>query len=942
MQRLLSAVVVVGCLAIPSLAGAQSAIAGVVRDTTGAVLPGATVEASSPALIERVRSAVTNEAGQYRIVDLRPGTYTVVFTLPGFNTVRREGIVLEANFTAPINVEMRIGAIEETIVVTGESPIVDVQSSHRREVVTQEQLELIPTGRNFQLVAGTVPAVSAGVFDVGGSSAMWTGGSLLAHGSQTRDSRTLIDGMVVDAMFGGGQCACVYDNEAQSQEIAVQISGGAAEHQLAGVVVDRIPRSGGNTFSGDTTFLFGNGSLQGENVDDALRARGITAAARLHRLYDVNFSLGGPVLRDKLWFFATGRHWAYNNYVANAFFADGRQAIDDNDLAGYVARLTSQVTRRNRVTAMFDWSSKNRGHRGLSATVAPEASWRQSSPAEHIAQVKWTSTLSSKLLLELGYSHTRHHTLFRYNPAVEPATCFRSFDQCAPGTSYGSIAKQDLVLNRFWNAASSGPGVTAPTSQPAMSRVVLGSMQYVTGAHNLKVGFQQRFGWARFVNDPNGDLRQQYRSGMPFQVLVFNTPVDSIIDVNADLGVYVQDTWTLRRLTLSPGVRWDYFNSEIPEQRVPAGRFVPERFFERVKDVPNWHNVSPRFGAAYDLFGNGRTAVKGHIGVYVQSEGPGFANTYNPVVFSTDTRSWNDLNADDIAQENELGPTSNLTFGVRRNRNPDPDIKRPRQWVANAGVQHEVLRGLGVSVTYVQRSYHDMTWTDNLAISPADYTLLTVSDPRGNGQLLPVYSINPAVFGLVNELDTNSSANTRRYRGVDVTLNWRLPGGGTMYGGTSTGRVLENMCEVEDLNSLRFCNRREFDIPYRTSFSLAGSYPLPYDIRASWTLQSSPGSERAITYLVPRALAPGLTQSSVNVRLNDPGTEFNDRVTQLDLSLTKIFRHRGVQVRPELGLFNLLNANPVLGQTNAFGPNLGNANLILDPRLVRLGLHVKW
>ena len=195
----------IGVLALPRIALAQSAIAGIVKDATGAVLPGVTVEASSPALIEKTKAAVTNEAGQYRVVDLRPGTYSVTFVLTGFTTIRREGIVLEANFTAPINVEMKVGAVAESVTVTGTSPVVDVQTSQRREVVSQQLLDSLPTGRNFQLMAGTVPSVTTGVFDVGGSSAMWTGGSLLTHGSLTFHSRTLIDGMVVDAMFGGGQ-----------------------------------------------------------------------------------------------------------------------------------------------------------------------------------------------------------------------------------------------------------------------------------------------------------------------------------------------------------------------------------------------------------------------------------------------------------------------------------------------------------------------------------------------------------------------------------------------------------------------------------------------------------------------------------------------------------------------------------------------------------------
>src|SRR5690242_16953069 len=187
MRRFLLMVIIgaLGVCVAPDRAFAQSAIAGVVKDATGAVLPGVTVEATSPALIEKSKSTTTNEAGQYRLVDLRPGTYAVTFALSGFSTVRRNDIVLETNFTAPINVEMKLGQVAESVTVTGASPVVDVQTSQRREVVNQELLESLPTGRNFQLMAGTVPSVTTGVFDVGGSSAMWTGGSLLVHGSLT-------------------------------------------------------------------------------------------------------------------------------------------------------------------------------------------------------------------------------------------------------------------------------------------------------------------------------------------------------------------------------------------------------------------------------------------------------------------------------------------------------------------------------------------------------------------------------------------------------------------------------------------------------------------------------------------------------------------------------------------------------------------------------------
>ena len=208
------------------------------------------------------------------------------------------------------------------------------------------------------------------------------------------------------------------------------------------------------------------------------------------------------------------------------------------------------------------------------------------------------------------------------------------------------------------------------------------SLSYVTGAHSFKAGIQHRWGWAKDLRDDiNGDLNQRYRNGTAFEVQTFNTPFETIADVNADLGLFVQETWTTKRLTLNPGLRYDYFNSSIPDQTAPAGRFVPARTFAGVENLPNWKDVTVRMGAAYDLFGDGKTAIKGNIGQYMQSEGSGFASTYNALILDTDTRSWTDTNRDDIAQESELGPTSNRTFGVRRNRNPDPDIRRPYQWV---------------------------------------------------------------------------------------------------------------------------------------------------------------------------------------------------------------------------------------------------------------------
>jgi hypothetical protein len=934
-------------LMLPGLAEAQSAIAGVVKDSSGGVLPGVIVEASSPALIEKTKSAATNEQGQYRLVDLRPGIYSVTFSLSGFKTIVRDNITLESNFTAPINVELSVGSLEESVTVTGGSPVVDVQTSQRRSLVSQELIDLLPTGRSAGLIAGTLPAVFSNAFDVGGSTNS-SGGSPTVHGSLTSDSRVLIDGLVVDGMAQTGQCQCLADSENQTLEITVQMSGGSAENQLSGVLINRIPRTGGNVFSGEGKLLYSNGSLQSQNLDDALRARGITTPAELQKEYDVNYSLGGPFIKDKLWFYVSGRHWSYNSYVANAFFPDGRRAATDNSQVAFPARLTWQVNAKNRVSGLIDYAERSNHYQNLSPQVEPKATLLQKIGPAFIMQAKWTSPVSNQLLFEAGFN--RSHTIGdnQYQPEVVVGTCHVAFNLCPPGTGYGDIARQDTILGTQTVASFPGTGAfNSPNTNRHRSNYATASMSYVSGAHSVKVGFQNRWGWTSATRqNVNGDLGQQYRNRQPFAVTIINTPTISQTNVNSDLGVFAQDVWTVRRLTLSAGVRLDHFNASVPEQSIEAGRFVPARTFAAIHDTPNWNDVVPRVGVSYDVTGRAKTAVKANVGWYVQSQGPTFASTYNPMIVSTDSRTWNDTNGDDIAQENELGPPSNLNFGIRQNQNMDPDIERPYQLVWDIGVQHELRQGLGIDISYNQRNFYDLQWSQNLAVSLSDYTILNVVDPRGNGEFLPVYSISPTKFGQLNLLDTNSSNNRQVYRGIDVTLNARLPSGGQMYGGTSTGRTISRICDVTDPNSLRFCDQTQFDMPWRTLFKIAGSYPLPFQLRVSGVFQSTPTGPLTTTYLVTRAIAPGLTQTSVSVPLTEPGSRYNDRVNQLDITFSRTFRAglgtKTTQLRPEIAVYNALNANPVLSQLTVFGPTLGNVSSILNPRVVRLGLTIQF
>jgi hypothetical protein len=966
-SRLLKVFVVLGFLLIPGIAAGQSAIAGVARDATGAVLPGVTVEVSSPALIEKTRSTVTDQAGQYRVVDLRPGTYAVTFTLQGFNTVKREGVVLDANFTAPVNAEMRVGSITETVTVTGESPIVDVQNTMRRETVNRELLDTIPTGRDFQTIGNVLPGVTMGRFDVGGSSTAQSG-TLVAFGSRGADFQLKIDGMHANISFGEGWFNGIYHNEAIFQEMSYTVSGGSAENQAAGVSVNMIPRTGGNTFAYEFLGTYANDNFQGANIDDTLRARGFNpAAGGLAKLWDLNGNVGGPLLRDKLWFFVSGRYWGFAENVPNVFWGqsdprvtpqNAEQASDDTDLKSGDVRITTQL-RNTRLTGSYSKGPRWRRHFGIENRGGSPEAFAQYPNDSYVSQIKATTTLSSQMLFEAGYSRVWWYSELLAQPNTRLATCFVAFALCPAGTNYGDIRKRDLTLGWNYNAPTNPNSTFESPRNSYMS-----SLSYVTGGHNMKVGLMWDNGYRTIVTPlNNGGLQQQYRLGVPDSVVLQTYPSIQDTSVDREVSIYAQDSWTIRRLTFNPGLRFEHIKGSVRDQTAPAGRFLPERRFTQADyvKVPRFTDVSPRFGVAYDLFGNGKTALKGNFGKYVTSFSSNLGDDYNPMGGGTDTRTWRDANGDDIAQEDELGPSQNLNFGRPTSvTRPDPDLKRPYQLLYSAGVQHELLPGLSGSLNYYHRRYYREFWVDNVATTHADYAIIPIADPRGNGETIRIYSIAAAKLGVIDNLRMNSTENDRKYHGIDLSLNARFQNGTQIQGGITTGKLHEHSCQVDDPNQLRYCDA---SYPFVNHYKLSGTYPLPLGFRVSGVFQSVPGTQSArdggnvgrdlnVTYAVGRAIAPGLTQANVNVRLNEPGTVFLDRVNQLDFAVSRDFRMGRFVVRPQFDFFNALNNNAITQVNQSygtpaqmalpFGPDVFQPQSILNPRLIRFNVRVSY
>jgi hypothetical protein len=831
---------------------------------------------------------------------------------------------------------------------------VDVQSTMSRTVLSKEQIEALPTGRSYQSLAATIPALAAsgsGRFDVGGAAQMWQG-TVVAYGSLANDTALEVDGMNVMSLLNNGSIAGAYHNQGAYQEMSYQVVAGSADSQTGGVRINMIPKEGGNRFSFDGLALYSNEDFRSDNNDDTLRAKGLTVPPSLRGIYDFNGSVGGPVIKNRLWFFHSTRRWGAANYIANQFFDDGTPAFDRSKLRAYTTRLTMQLNPKNKLSIMYDALPKYRDYFGSeTGRQTPKGSGRQDQ-FTFDDQIKWTSTLTSKLLVEAGFSKN----FIGYNQKYQS-------DVARPSATnpFGDVSKSDTAIQSktVFNA------LTAEFYNPFVANQVVASVSYVTGSHTLKFGMQDKYGWLKNTVTQNGNMVQVYNNGTPLQIRAYNTPLSLRVDLNGDTGFYVQDSWRINRLTLNPGLRYERFNAEVAPQSAPAGRFVGERQFDGIKNLPNFKNWVPRVGAAYDLFGDGKTGLKGSIGRYMQQDATSFPQSYNPMQQTFSPLSWTDLNKDDLAQGEKgcvyLSPGCEInfaqlssTFGARRNRNPASDLERPFQMVYNVGVIHELRPGLGVGANFFRREFHAITYTNSLSIPFSAYTAFQIPDPRNNGETMTIYNVATAALAApTNEVDATSVNNTSTYHGFDVTTNARLNNGAIVTGGVSTGRSISALCDVTDPNyasataaGLRYCDQSEFDIPWLTTFKMSGSYPLPYGVRLSAVLQSTPGDAVTQTYVVTAANFRTITgvamgQSSVTVRLNKPGERYLPRVNQLDFTVSKSFKVGAARVSPEISLFNMLNANPVLSETTAY-PAVGTPLRILDGRLLRFQAQVRF
>jgi hypothetical protein len=1015
------------CLTLPAVAAAQS-IAGSVRDSSGAVLPGVTVEAASAALIEKSRSVVTDSNGQYQIIDLRPGSYTITFTLPGFTTVVRPDVSLSGSGATTINAELRVSGVQETITVTGESPVVDVQTSTTREqVLDDEFVRSLPASRGYGNYLAGVPGITGTGL---GASATPSNNFFSSRGGRSSEGNIQIDGMNVGASVGGGGVSGYQYDMFQASEVQVTIAGGLAEVDRGGPAFNMIPKTGGNTFSGMFYLSLAGEWAQGSNLDDELRSYGFADLPALIQNWDTNFSYSGPVVRDRLWFFSNvrtvGTHQDVPNLYGNANASnpaawaylrdDSVKVRNANSKRIGTTRLTWQAAPKHKVGFYIDYTKNCSGSSAVAGggqcrepgdgwtaagpgigpgvpTTSPESGTIWDARAK-IMQGSYSAPLSNRVLLEGGYS-----SFWTEWGDIRPAGAAVDRIPVTEQSTTAGTPNSNFIYHGW-------PATTGTNQQNAHYRA---SVSYVTGSHSFKAGYQGAFMVAKSPGFVGQQLAYRFNNGVPNQLTQRLGPTQTS-NRTVPNSLFVQDQWTRGRLTLQGGLRYEHVHSYFPDGEngvVEAHRFGQAFTFPRSEGVRGYNDITPRMGGAYDLFGDGRTALKVSFSKYLQAPFNGDAYTINnPAVTlqSTTSRAWNDrvavpggIPGDFVPQcdfmnsaaNGECGAWTNLLWGQQGQTTAvNPAVQegwgiRNWDWQFSAGVQHEVLSRVSVDVSYSRRWWGNSFVTHNRALTPADYdevTLTAPADPRlpGGGGYPVAFLVrnNRSLLGATDPYYTTTADfgdESQYWHGVDVTANARLANGLTFQGGTSTGRGVNDTCEVligrfgrpmapgasPVIDGQPACSARE---PWLTQLRGLASYTIPkIDVAISAIMRSQPnaqpggnvatnGGSRTANYLMNaaqflaatgRPLRAGVTTETVNLLL--PGQIYGERVNNVDLRIAKVVRVKNTRANIGLDFYNLTNANTPTAFEATYdvatrGERWMRPTAVVQPRFMRLNV----
>jgi hypothetical protein len=982
-------------------------ITGRVTDDTGAVLPGATVTLTSPALIQP-QTATSSETGSFRFPLIPIGTYSLRFELPGFKTIVREGIQVTIGFTAQINQQLGLSTVQETVTVSGESPIVDTKATTARTTFDLDSLQNIPSARDPWVMLQRVPNISMDRVNVGGSQSGQQSG-YISRGGNTGNNKWSLDGVDITDMSATGASPIYYDFD-MMQEMQVTTGGADASQQTGGVGINFVTRSGTNRFKGSGRLYNTNDRFEGDNVTDEIRANGAGSGAPIQNINDFGFEVGGPIQNDKLWYWGSYAKQDIKVGVVNFYkptpqcrpagvpvgqiagILGSTEAIRDclatdlTTLDNYNYKLTWAPVRNNKFNFQNTWGGKVRSARDASETRPLETAYRQKNIDGTVGTFGWDAgpvpiwkasdqhVLSDRLLVDIQYAHIGNNfTLTFQNP--EQRDIQPRFDIAS-----GSWARS------FNESIFMRPTQSVDLTTSYFLPNALG------GDHAFRAGYRWRTALGRSISHTGGNAVARYSNSS-------TTCAGFDAGCNADLfrdgfteydlkthAVYVQDTYTVKRMTLNLGVRWDRQADAALAADVPANpiiaQIMPAISFPGVDSGVVWNDISPRLGMTYDLFGTGKSVARASYSLYFGQMGPGqLAGELISIAQVSVRYPWADLNGDTFVQTNELNTTTFLTKSASFDpTNPtsflspgaiDPNLKNDRTREFVVGLQQELMRNLAVEVNYVWRKYDQFTWTDRTNWDSNNFQPFTLA-PTNCG---PTAVCNPITYYRATSpqpspfVRTNQPDRYRDYNGVELALTKRYSDRWAASVSVAWNRALDywdSLAGVEDPTNLTNLNGASFapesagsgvDNVFNNAewlFKASGQYTLPL-----WEIGVAGSTSVTQGYPFPQQIAVtsrGNAVADTNVFLFPLGDVRLPNLFVADFRVDKAFSFGGMRIIPSVDIFNLTNSSEILSRrrtqysynaTTAVGsssttlpPN--NISSIIAPRVIRFGARVTW
>lgn len=853
--------------------------------------------------------------------------------LSGFQTLVRENIQVSVGQTTPVDLTLRVATLAETVTVTGQSPVIDTTSANVNVTLSQELLQATPGGRDiWSLVEYKVPGLVTSRPDVGGA-AGGLQGSFSARGTANSQNVQFFNGINVGDPAAIGFTQFYYDYEAFEE---IQVSTGAHDLSVpsAGVFLNMVSKTGGDRFGGKASYFWQGDQTQTENIDDELRRFGFRDdAGAVDFISDVNLQGGGPLVANKLRFFGSFRDWRVHVNVP------GFPEIEETNITSGLGTVTWQLTDRHRLSGFVARQYYKKPNRGASALVTPESNFNEDDVTS-LYQGLWNSVLSNRAFLDARLS---------YNDLFFPLFQ-KGSDQTLFDTATG--VRTRAALNEF---------VFERRRLQANVNLQYFVDRALGGRHEIRVGFDHAHAPTKTAVNRIDDLALRWNSatGQAVDVELFNSPVRSKATVDTT-ALFVQDSYSVGRVTVAGGLRWERLEGYLPSQDSPPSRFFPDvtRRFDEVRDIPNWNDLAVRVSTAWDLFGTGKTALKGAYGRYYYTLSTGTPNSVNPNFNVSERFVWNDLNGDQRFQDGEQGALLARTGGLVTSM--DPGFVRPFTDEVLLALDHEVLADLRVSLVGTYRRERDQFGSIEVGIPLSAYTLVSRTDLGRDGlagtaddTVVFVFDQARATLGQNRKLITNSDALNQVYRGFEATATKRFSRGWQILAGYTYSKAIVNAeGDVGIPNTL--INARGVTALDRThSFKLTGSFLLPYDVQFSGNLRSQSGTPLQRTHTF------NLTQGNVTVNSEPRGAAKTDVLTTVDLRLGRTFRTGGRSLEVMLDVYNLSNANTVWQARTLTGrinvreggapvgalvnqPQFLSPTGILGPRIVRFGLAYRF